>query len=154
MFISGLSQSYLVVYGALTLIWVTVFTLFTTLIATDMGWDIDEDDYLAVARGTGIAGLAAAAFYLGILILNGLSRVENTGITFNWDIAWVAPTATILGTLIAPILLLVLSKILRITFTLTGTITKIMKTALHDWCYALSRISARKNNPTHHTPQQ
>ena len=68
MFISELSQSYLVVYGALTLIWVTVFTLFTTLIATDMGWDIDEDDYLAVARGTGIAGLAASAFYLGILI--------------------------------------------------------------------------------------
>lgn len=145
MFISGLSQSYLVVYGALTLIWVTVFTLFTTLIATDMGWDIDEDDYYSVARGTGIAGLAASAFYLGILILNGLSRVENTGITFNWDIAWVAPTATILGTLIAPILLLVLSKILRITFTLTGSLAKIMKIALYDWCYALSRIGARKD---------
>lgn len=109
MFISELSQSYLVLYGALTLIWVTVFILFTTLIATDMGWDIDEDDYYSVARGTGIAGLAASAFYLGILILNGLSRVENTGIT------------------------------------LTGTITKIMKTALHDWCYALSRIGARKD---------
>lgn len=110
-----------------------------------MGWSIDEEDYFNVARGAGLVGLITAAFYLGILILNGLSRVENTGITFNWDIAWVAPTATILGTLIAPILLLVLSKILRITFTLTGTITKIMKTALHDWCYALSRIGARKD---------
>ena len=145
MFISGLSQSYLVVYGALTLIWVTVFTLFTTLIATDMGWDIDEDDYFNIARGAGIMGLFTSALYLAALVLNGLSTLENTGIVFNWDLAWVAPAATILGTLIAPILLLVLSKILRITFTLTGTITKIMKIALHDWCYALSRIGARKD---------
>lgn len=145
MFISGLSQSYLVVYGALTLIWVTVFTLFTTLIATGRGWDIDEDDYYSVARGTGIAGLATSAFYLGILILNGLSRLENTGITFNWDIAWVAPTATIVGTITTPVLLLVLTKIFKITFSTTGTITKTMKTVLHDWCYALSHIGARKD---------
>lgn len=143
--ISELSQSYLVLYGVLTLFWVAAITIFNVINEYDMGWGIDEDDYYSVARGTGIAGLAASAFYLGILILNGLSRLENTGITFNWDIAWVAPTATTLGTLIAPILLLVLSKILRITFTLTGTLAKIMKTALYDWCYALSRIGARKD---------
>lgn len=145
MFISELSQSYLVLYGILTLFWVVAITLFNVINEHDMGWSIDEEDYFNVARGAGLVGLITAAFYLGILILNGLSRVENTGITFNWDIAWVAPTATILGTLIAPILLLVLSKILRITFTLTGTLAKIMKIALYDWCYALSRIGARKD---------
>ena len=145
MFISGLSQSYLMLYGVLTLIMVVAFTLFNVINEADMGWDIDEDDYFNIARGAGIIGLFTSALYLAALVLNGLSTLENTGITFNWDLAWVAPTATILGTLIAPILLLVLSKILRITFTITGTITKIMKIALYDWCYALSRIGARKD---------
>jgi hypothetical protein len=144
MFISDLSQSYLVAYGFCMLIWVAVFALPTTIVATDMGWDIDEDDYFTVARGAGLVGLGTSACFLGILVMNGLSRVENTGITFNWDIAWVAPTTAILGTLIAPVLLLVLTKILKITFSITGTITKTMKTALYDWCYALSRIGARK----------
>lgn len=145
MFISGLSQSYLMLYGVLTLIMVVAFTLFNVINEADMRWDIDEDDYFNIARGAGIMGLFTSALYLAALVLNGLSTLENTGIVFNWDLAWVAPAATIIGTLIAPILLLVLSKILRITFTLTGTITKIMKTALYDWCYALSRIGARKD---------
>lgn len=145
MFISGLSQSYLVVYGTLTLISVGALALFNIILEADMGWDIDEDDYFDAARAAGIVGLATSAFYLGILILNGLSTLENTGITFNWDIAWVAPTATIIGTIIAPVLLLVLTKIFKIAFSITGTITKTMKTVLHDWCYALSRIGARKD---------
>lgn len=135
MFISGLSQSYLVVYGALTLIWVTVFALFTTLIATDMGWDIDEDDYLAVARGTGIAGLAASAFYLGILILNGLSRVENTGITFNWDIAWVAPTTTALGTM------LITSSTIKSPASVWHGVGKLLAKPLGRWCALLERLT-------------
>lgn len=147
MFISVLSQSYLVAYGFCMLIWVIAFALFSTFIATDIGWSIDEDDYFDVARGAGLVGLGTSALYLIALIAftrNGLSTLENAGITFNWDIAWVAPTTTVLGTIIAPVLLLVLTKILKITFSITGTITKTMKTALYDWCYALSRIGARK----------
>lgn len=147
MFISDLSQSYLVAYGFCMLIWVAVFALFTTIVATDMGWGIDEDDYFAVARGAGLVGLGTSALYLVALIAftrNGLSTLENAGITFNWDIAWVAPTTTIIGTLIAPVLLLVLTKILGIAFSTTGALSKTLKQALHCWCYALSRIGARK----------
>ena len=145
MFISDLSQSYLVVYGSLTLIWVTVFTLFTTLVATDMGWDIDEDDYFNIARAAGLIGLTTFALYLVFLAINGVSKLENTHIAFNWDIAWVTPVAILIGTLLAPALSLVLTKIFKITFSITGTITKTMKTALYGWCYALSRIGARKD---------
>lgn len=110
-----------------------------------MGWDIDKDDYFNIARGAGIIGLFTSALYLAALVLNGLSTLENTGIVFNWDLAWVAPTATILGTILAPALSLVLAKIFKIMFSTTGTLTKALKAVLHDWCYALSRIGARKD---------
>lgn len=145
MFISGLSQSYLMLYGVLTLIMVVAFTLFNVINEHDMGWDIDEEDYFNVARGAGITGLFTSALYLGALVLNGLSTLKNTGIVFNWDIAWVAPTATIVGTLLAPVLSLVLTKIFKLTFTTTGTLTKTIKTALYSWCSMLSRIGARKD---------
>lgn len=145
MFISGLSQSYLMLYGVLTLIMVVAFTLFNVINEADMGWDIDEDDYFNIARGAGIMGLFTSALYLAALVLNGLSTLENTGIVFKWDLAWVAPAATIVGTVLAPVLSLVLTKIFKITFSTTGTLTKTTKTALYSWCSMLSRIGGRKD---------
>lgn len=143
--ISELSQSYLVLYGVLTLFWVVAITIFNVINEYDMGWGIDEDDYFNVARGAGLIGLLTAAFYLVGLTLNVVAGSKNASITFNWDIAWVAPTTTLIGAILAPVLSLVLAKIFKIMFSTTGTLTKIMKTALHGWCYALSRIGARKD---------
>lgn len=145
MFISELSQSYLVLYGVLTLFWVVAITLFNVINEHDMGWSIDEDDYFNVARGAGLVGLITAAFYLVALTINAVAGSKNASITFSWDIAWVAPAATIVGTLLAPVLSLVLTKIFKVTFFSTGTIAKIMKTALYSWCSMLSRIGARKD---------
>lgn len=144
MLISELSQSYLVLYGFLTLIWVVAITLSNVINEADMGWSIDEDDYFNVARGAGLVGLLASAFYLVGLTLNVVAGSKNSSITFSWDIAWVAPAATIIGTILAPVLSLVLTKIFKLTFSTTGTITKTLKMILHAWCYALSRIGARK----------
>lgn len=144
MFISGLSQSYLMLYGVLTLIMVVAFTLFNVINEADMRWDIDEDDYFNIARGAGIMGLFTSALYLAALVLNGLSTLENTGIVFNWDLAWVAPATTIVGTLLAPVLSLVLTKIFKITFSTTGALTKTIKTALYGWCSLLNHIGTPK----------
>lgn len=143
--ISELSQSYLVVYGSFTLIMVVALTLFNIILEADMGWDIDEDDYFNIARAAGLIGLITFALYFVFLAINGVSTLENTGIVFNWDIAWVAPAATIIGTLLAPVLSLVLAKIFKVTFFTIGALTKTIKTVLHSWCYALSRIGARKD---------
>lgn len=144
MFISELSQSYLVVYGSFTLIMVVALTLFNIILEADMGWDIDEDDYFNIARAAGLIGLITFALYFVFLAINGVSTLENTYLAFNWDIAWVAPTATIAGTLLAPALSLVLTKIFKLTFSLNGTLTKTIKTVLYGWCSMLSRIGARK----------
>lgn len=145
MFISELSQSYLLLYGILTLFWVVAITLFNVINEADMGWGIDEDDYFNVARGAGLVGLLTSAFYLVGLTLNAVAGSKNPSITFNWDIAWVAPTTTLIGTLLAPALSLVLAKIFKVTFFSTSTIAKIMKTVLYSWCSMLCRIGARKD---------
>lgn len=144
MLISELSQSYLVLYGVLTLIWVVAITLFNVINEADMGWGIDEDDYFNVARGAGIVGLLTAAFYLVGLTLNAVEGSKDPSITFSWDIAWVAPTATIIGAVLAPVLSLVLTKIFKVMFSTTGALTKTLKTALYGWCSMLSRIGAPK----------
>lgn len=144
MFISGLSQSYLVAYGSFTLIMVVALTLFNIVLEADMGWDIDGDDYFNIARAAGLIGLITFALYLVVLAVNGVSKLENTYIAFNWDIAWVTPTATLLGTITAPVLALLLTKIFRMTFSTTRTLTKTLKAVLHDWCSMLSRIGAPK----------
>lgn len=144
MFISELSQSYLLLYGTLTLIWVAAITLFNVINEHDMGWGIDEDDYFNVARGAGLVGLIACAFYLVGLTINAVAGSKDASISFSWDIAWVAPTTTIIGTLIAPVLSLVLTKIFKATFFTTGTLAKTIKTALYGWCSMLSRIGTPK----------
>lgn len=145
MLISEFSQSYLLLYGILTLFWVVAITLFNVINEADMGWGIDEDDYFNVARGAGLVGLLTSAFYLVGLTLNAVAGSKNPSITFNWDIAWVAPTTTLIGTLLAPALSLVLAKIFKVTFFSTSTIAKIMKTVLYSWCSMLCRIGARKD---------
>lgn len=143
--ISELSQSYLLLYSILTLFWVVALTLFNVINEADMGWGIDEDDYFNIARGAGLIGLLTAAFYLVGLTLNAVAGSKNPSITFSWDIAWVAPTTTLIGTLLAPALSLVLTKIFKIAFSTTGTLIKTIKTALYSWCSTLSRIGARKD---------
>lgn len=145
MLISELSQSYLVLYGVLTLFWVVAITLFNVINEADMGWSIDEDDYFNVARGAGLVGLITCALYLVGLAINAVAGSKDPSITFSWDIAWVAPTATIIGTVIAPALSLVLTKIFKLTFSTTGALTKTIKTALYGWCSMLSRIGGRKD---------
>lgn len=140
MFISSLSQSYLVAYGSFTLIMVVALTLFNIVLEADMGWDINEDDYFNIARAAGLIGLATFALYLVVLASNGVSKLENTYIAFSWDIVWVTPAATLLGTITAPVLALLLTKIFKITFSITGTLTKTTQKALYHWCSMLSRI--------------
>lgn len=145
MFVSDFSQIYLIFYGSLALLGCLAITFMHILWIHLYEQDPDKDDHLTTSHAIGLIGLITFILWIIPFGITKAKAPTQIPINFNWDIAWVAPTATILGTLIAPILLLVLSKILRITFTLTGTIAKIMKTALYDWCYALSRIGARKD---------
>lgn len=144
MLISELSQSYLVLYGVLTLFWVVAITLFNVINEADMGWSIDEDDYFNVALGAGLVGLITCALYLVGLAINAVAGSKDPSITFSWDIAWVAPTTALIGTLLAPVLSLVLTKIFKVTFFTTGTLTKTIKAALYSWCSMLSHIGTPK----------
>ena len=144
MFVSDFSQIYLIFYGSLALVGCLALTFMHILWIHLYEQDLDKDDYLTTSRAIGLMGLITFILWIIPFGITKAKAPTQIPINFNWDILLVVPGASILGALIAPIIVMTLTKTFTIATTAIGFIVKCLNGVLDHWCNTLTHLSARK----------